>query len=114
MYTYRAFITRVIDGDSFECEVDPGFRLRLLLKGRQACRVLGINAPEVTGATKEAGLAAAARARELIEGKHLIIRTYRDDQTDKYGRYLADVFLEDGRMLGEALVAEGHAVFATY
>ena len=44
----------VVDGDTFDAELD----VWLGLVAVERVRVLGINAPELKGATKEAGLAA--------------------------------------------------------
>ena len=45
-YRYRAANPRVIDGDTVDCDVDLGFRIRTQMR----FRLLGINAPEKTRA----------------------------------------------------------------
>jgi len=88
MYEYRAFVLRVVDGDTIDVETDLGFSVVLA----QRLRLAGINAPEVKGAEREKGLETAAWLRNRIEGREVVIRTIQDKQ-EKYGRYLAEVFL---------------------
>ncbi len=125
---YRAQVVRVVDGDTIDVLIDKGFgdyraeRLRLL----------GINTPELhprsgTPEEREAerarAQAAKARVEELVAGKEVVLRT---SKPDKYGRWLATVFMAEpdsaidkmGRLiedlqpvsLNRLLVQEGHAV----
>lgn len=102
-YFYNAQVTRVIDGDTFEAEVDLGFRLKLGV----TVRLYGLNCPELHGATKEAGLAAKARVEQLTAGQRILLESWK---LDKYGRSVARVQLPDGRHLTDVLLAEGHGV----
>jgi micrococcal nuclease len=76
-----------------------------------------INAPEVRGLERERGLASRDFLRALIEGKEVFLQTVRD-QKGKYGRYLADIWLEqaDGSWLNvnDYLVTHGHAEYRDY
>lgn len=98
---YPATVIRWVDGDTVELEVDLGFYLTT----RQHFRLLGYNAPEVVGAERSAGLAsmmiACSFAPEL--GKVTVVST----KGDKYGRWLANVILPDGRDLVSALIDAG-------
>ena len=113
LYTYRATITEVIDGDTVRANVDLGFRIWV---NNETFRLYGINAPEtrlggsrkVTEAEKARGLAAKAALAALIEGREVILCTIRDRQ-EKYGRYLVRIFLDDLEV-NEWLVETGHAV----
>ena len=72
---------------------------------RQKLRLRGIDAPELS-------VAEGQEAREWVLGRieednAVWVRTERPD---KYGRYLADVFLPDGGFLNGELVAQGAAV----
>lgn len=107
-YTYRAEIVNVVDGDTVDVEVDLGFSATLKMR----CRLWGINAPEMRGASAEAGREAKARLRYLIEtgGNVLTIKTHKDRQ-DKYGRYLAELCIAGSpRTINQQMVDEGHAV----
>ncbi|MFV0444649.1 MAG: thermonuclease family protein, partial [Planctomycetaceae bacterium] len=113
MYEYRARITRVIDGDTVEAEIDLGFHVRFTA----TLRLTGINAPETRGSERAQGLAATQYLNSLLDDltgdtRELLIRTQKD-RTGKYGRYLAELIVGEVN-LNHALVAGGHAVPATY
>ncbi len=106
MYTYKATIIDVYDGDTATAVVDLGMRISTTIR----IRFNGINTPEVRGDGKKAGIAARDRVRELILGKDVIIKTYRDKQ-EKYGRWLADVYLpNEETSINQLLISEGLAV----
>lgn len=114
MYEYRARITRVVDGDTVDAEIDLGF-------GCFQCerlRLAGLNAPETRGGERVRGLDAKHFLETLIE-KHprLTIRTEKDRQ-GKYGRYIATLYGDDihgaAVNLNLALIHAGHAVPAQY
>lgn len=77
-------------------------------------RLYGIDTPELRGSEseKQAGRAARDYLRSLIDGKDVIIKTYRD-RRGKYGRYLAEIFIQDEENkwinINQNLVAEGFA-----
>lgn len=103
LYTYRAEILRVVDGDTIDARIDVGFRMTT----EQRLRLLGVNCPETKGATREAGLAASAYTRSAILGKTVLIRTAK---SDVFGRWLAAVYLEDGTDFNASLLEKGFAV----
>ena len=106
MYVYIAKVLDVHDGDTITALVDLGFRVQTQLK----LRFYGINAPEVTGITKEEGLKSKNRVEELILGKDIILKTHKDKQ-EKYGRWLADIYLPDQETsINNLLVEEKLAV----
>ena len=94
-YTYRATITRVIDGDTVVADIDLGFHT---WRREVYLRLARINAPEPKGSTRKAGLAAGAWLRKKVEGKEIIIRTVKSkrgqDQLGSFRRYLAELFLD--------------------
>lgn len=59
------------------------------------------------------GPEASARNRELVLGKTVLLEKDKSE-TDSFGRLLRYVYLEDGRMVNELLVAEGFAVSKAY
>lgn len=103
LYTYKAFVERVVDADTLIVKIDLGFENRV----RQYLRLRGINAPELS---TEAGKKAKAFVeRELSKVPHVILTSSR---SDKYDRYLADVFYGEGkdeRYLNQVLLDEGLA-----
>jgi len=90
LYTYGARIERVVDGDTVIAHVDLGFGLT----ARERFRLRGINAPELNTADGQrakahlTGILAPSCAPES-GNVPLVIKTYK---TDKYGRYVADLF----------------------
>ncbi len=89
MYTYRAQVRSIFDGDTIRADIDLGFGVIL---HDQKLRLFGINAPEVQGVNREAGLLARNALREKIAGMTVILKTHRDKQ-EKFGRWLAEVYL---------------------
>jgi micrococcal nuclease len=105
-YSYRARVRSVYDGDTIRVDVDLGFGI---WAQDTALRLLGLNAPEVRGSEREAGLAVRdALLRRIPVGSEIMIVT-KKDKTEKYGRMLATLW-HDGENLNDWLLAEGHAV----
>lgn len=98
------------DGDTFCALVDKGTRGFELFHVRCA----GYDAPELTGATKPAGLASLAYAQSLAETGAVVlldsVAFEATDEEDNFGRMLAYVTLPDGRPLADVMIAAGQAV----
>jgi micrococcal nuclease len=105
MYTYRAKITDVYDGDTVTAVVDLGFRIQFEIK----VRLSGINTPEIKGNEKLEGLISKKRVVDLILHKDVILKTQRD-KTEKYGRWLGEIFLPGEEIsINQLLLNEGLA-----
>jgi micrococcal nuclease len=89
MYVYQAVVVRVYDGDTITVRIDLGFGVSKI----ETLRLFGIDTPEVRGDEREAGLKSRDWLRTLILNKEIIVKTYKDKK-GKYGRYLADIFIE--------------------
>jgi len=86
--TDQAEITAWIDGDTFEATVDLGFRVLT----RQRFRLMGYNAPELTGPEAPFGRQALDVVRRLLPaGSRVPLYADRDDS---FGRWLAHVWLD--------------------
>jgi micrococcal nuclease len=117
-YIYRALCVSVYDGDTITVDVDLGFGVWM---HGQKLRLFGINAPEVRGDEREAGLESRDALRAMLPaGKPIVIATKRD-RKGKYGRWLAEVFYmtntnPEGPMnsVTETLVVRGFAKRASY
>ena len=115
MYEYRCKVIKVIDGDTVDVDIDLGFDI--LLRDERV-RIMGIDTPESRTrdkVEKKFGLASKARLKELIGGKSgPILKTQinkkGEDMRGKFGRILGDFVTDDGRMVTDILVEEGHAV----
>jgi micrococcal nuclease len=105
LYTYRAFVRRVYDGDTVTLDIDLGFDVVLR---EQRVRLLRINAPELRGESRAAGLRSRDALRARIANKWVVLRTERD-RKEKFGRWLGEVWIE-GACVNEWMLAEGLAV----
>jgi endonuclease YncB( thermonuclease family) len=101
MYQYKAKVIRIVDGDTLHLEVELGFDVTR----KDSFRLYGIDAPELN---TDAGKAAKVWLAEALTQGVLIITTHKDDR-EKYGRYLATLWI-DQKNVNEAMVAAGHAV----
>lgn len=103
-WTYKVKEFRVIDGDTIDAELDLGFNVRIM----QRIRLARINAPEMS---TESGPASKAQLEKLLEASEITIQTKRSvtDQHDKYGRYIAEVWVENNN-LNDLMLEHGFAV----
>lgn len=110
MYEYKAKITRVVDGDTFDAIVDLGFNVTFAIR----IRLRLYDTPETWRPRNDLEEAHGNQATEfvknVIEGKDVRIVTYKDGASI-YGRYEADVYYHDlsgiERNLGSMLDQHG-------
>jgi len=108
LYTYRAKVLSVYDGDTIRVEIDLGFGMKWVGDGRGVqIRLSGIDAPEIKGSSRNLGLLSRDWLRQKINGREVILKTIKDS-TEKYGRYLGIIYLEDEN-INESLVVNGFA-----
>lgn len=114
LYHYKAVVTSVYDGDT--CTVDIDLGLHTWIKGEKL-RLMRIDAPELKGKTRSKGLVSRDYLRSQILNKEILIETIKDAK-EKYGRYLAEIWLENekGKLLNinDELVKNGFAVYRKY
>ena len=95
--------TKVIDGDTIEVNLDGVLT---------TVRLLGIDTPESVNPDEskncEEGIVASNFTKSLLNGTHVYLE-YDQELTDKYGRTLAYVYLEDMTFVNELLIKEGYA-----
>jgi micrococcal nuclease len=111
-FQYRATVVDIHDGDTMHllvmlCDVDLGFSVRARQDVRVDVRLAAINASELsspTGAADRDFLVSLAPIGTTVE-----LWTVKD-RTEKYGRYLAWIRLDDGRIVNDEMVKNGHAV----
>ena len=109
MYEYQAIIKRVVDGDTVDIDIDLGFGVVLR---DERVRIMGIDTPESRTSDKTEkvfGLASKERLKQLL-GKKSILKCKEYDSKGKFGRILGDFTTNDGRMVTDVLIEEGHAV----
>lgn len=107
-FKYKAKIIKVVDGDTFDAEIDLGFNF----KAKVRFRMYGLNAPETYGIPKDSeqykeGLKTKEWLLARLLNKEVILHTFKD-KTEKYGRYLASVRIENID-IGEQMIQEGLA-----
>lgn len=98
LYTFKATVERVIDGDTLLVHVDCG----LDCLTRQRLRFRGIDTPELS--TKEGRAAKRFIESKIKPNDFVIIKTHKND---KYDRYLVDVFYSPGEKDPAKVAAEG-------
>ncbi len=100
LFTYKATIDKIIDGDTLLVSFD--FNLDVSIS--QKLRLRGIDCPEMD--TDE-----GKRAKRFVESRlkpceFIIVKTYKD-RSDKFDRYLADVFYKIGESDSVIIAGEG-------
>lgn len=89
MFEYIAYVTKVYDGDTITVDIDLGFGI---MKKGEKIRLANIDAPEIRGEEREAGLVSRDALRGLILNKEVIIKTQKDAK-GKYGRYIGTIII---------------------
>lgn len=104
-YVYRATVRSIYDGDTLRVNIDCGFNI---WQKNVSVRLKGINAPEMTGADRNSGIISRDWLRNKLPiGAEIIIKTEKDTQ-EKYGRWLATIYL-NGTNLNEEMLKLGLA-----
>jgi micrococcal nuclease len=101
-------VTKVVDGDTFWADdgTSKGVKIRLI----------GVDAPESRKTFKKEvgyfGKEAKGYLSNLLEGKSVRLE-FDLNRTDKYGRTLAYVYLQDGTFVNAELIKSGYAMVMT-
>ena len=88
LYTYSAKLIRIIDADSLILNLDRGFGDSSI----KTIRLARINAPEIRGKEKEAGLIAKKYLEDLL-GKDPVL-TIQSLKLDSWKRSIAEVWYQ--------------------
>jgi len=109
-FSYRVKkVTKVVDGDTIDVTLDMGFDILY----QQRVRLFGIDTPESRTrdkVEKKYGLLSKKFLQEQLKNaKKVSIKTYKGDETGKFGRILGDVFI-DGKSDNSLMCQKGHAV----
>ena len=111
-YIYRIkSVTKVVDGDTIDADIDLGFDISL----SKRIRLAGIDTPEsrTTNAKEKAmGLESKEWLKKALEGaKDILIKTELPDSTEKYGRIIGHLFINGQETsLNNQMIAEGYAL----
>ena len=106
LYIYKAEVTRVVDGDTVDCEVDLGFGIT----SKMRFRLLDIDTAETwrpkTDAERAHGTEATNWLKLAVEGQAVIIKTDKDKR-GKY-RWLCRIYNYDDHDL--TAIADGRTI----
>ena len=109
MYEYGCKVTRVVDGDTIDVDLDLGFDI--IYKCR--VRLYAIDTPESRTRNKDekvrGKLAAKFLQDAISNGKNVILQTQLKDSKGKFGRVLASVII-DGININQQMVTNHLAV----
>ena len=111
-YIYRIkSVLKVVDGDTIDASIDLGFDISL----SKRIRLAGIDTPESRTRDleeKALGLESKEWLKKALEGaKDIIIKTEKPDSTEKYGRIIGHLFINDQEnSLNNKMIAEGYAL----
>ena len=109
MYEYKCKVTRVVDGDTVDIDIDLGFGVWL---HKERVRIYGIDTPESRTrdkVEKRFGLLAKEFVKKFVKGSDVILTTQKYDAKGKFGRILGDIMV-DGKSLAQTMITEHHAV----
>jgi micrococcal nuclease len=110
-YIYRIrSIHKVVDGDTIDADIDLGFDISLTKR----IRLAGVDTPESRTADekeKKYGLESKEWLKKKVEGaKNILIKTELPDSTEKYGRIIGHLFINDqDTSLNDQMIVEGYA-----
>jgi len=104
-FRYKAFVDLVVDGDTVDVTLDLGFKtLR-----KECMRLYGVDTPESRTKNvqeKMHGIIVKQYVKEQLEGKTVVLESVKQE---KFGRYLANIYLPDGSCINKTLVEKGMA-----
>jgi micrococcal nuclease len=94
MYEYKCNVTRIVDGDTIDAEIQLGFDISF----KSRIRLYGVDTPESRTRDldeKARGKLASAFLKEKIEGADLVKVQTKLDKKGKFGRVLGIIFADD-------------------
>ncbi len=105
MYKYKVHVTRIVDGDTVDVDIDLGFGM---IYKKQRVRMMGIDTPESRTRDLEEkfyGLKSKAFLKNILTGS----KKYRDiylvsHDKGKFGRILGEIFIADPYILDEGVM----------
>jgi micrococcal nuclease len=109
MYEYRVKnVIKVVDGDTIDVDIDLGFNISYT----QRVRLAGIDTPESRTRDlyeKKLGMESKEWLKNaLSHAKTIIIKTEKPDSTEKFGRILGWLYVNDVN-LNKAMIDQGYA-----
>ena len=111
-YIYRVKkVIKVVDGDTIDADIDLGFDISLTKR----VRLSGVDTPEsrtIDLKEKKLGLESKEWLKHKLEfAKDVLIKTELPDSTEKYGRILGNLYVNNEALsLNQQMIDEGYAL----
>ena len=107
-YRYNVKVTRVVDGDTVDVDIDLGFGM---VYKKQRVRMMGIDTPESRTRDLEEkfyGKASKAHLQKLLKDQKVQLQSH---DKGKFGRILGELFIGDSNFsVNQQMIKEYHAV----
>lgn len=107
MYTYKVEVTRVVDGDTVDVDVDLGFGM---VYKKQRVRMKGIDTPESRTRDLEEkfyGLLSKQFLKELLKGQEVKLISH---DKGKFGRIIGDLIIDPFQITEDVITNAGGSV----
>jgi len=110
-YIYRVKeVLKIVDGDTIDANIDLGFDISLTKR----VRLSGVDTPEsrtIDLKEKKLGLESKEWLKHKLEfAKDVLIKTELPDSTEKYGRILGNLYINNESLsLNEQMINAGYA-----
>jgi len=108
MYRYKVYVTRVVDGDTVDVDVDLGFGM---IYKKQRVRMMGIDTPESRTRDLEEkfyGKQSKAHLKTILSEGNVQLKSH---DKGKFGRILGELFIGDSSYsVNQQMIDEYHAV----
>jgi micrococcal nuclease len=107
---YVKKVTKVVDGDTIDVDIDLGFDISFTSRVRLA----GIDTPE-SRTTDKAEKALGLESKEYLskhlkDAKSVVIKTQKMNSTEKFGRILGWIYVDgDTVSLNDMMINDGYA-----
>lgn len=111
MYEYRVKnVTKVVDGDTIDVDIDLGFNISY----SQRVRLAGIDTPESRTSDKfEKALGIESKdylKNKLKDVKLIVIKTEKPNSSEKYGRILGWLYIDGNTIsVNDQMIEDGYA-----
>ena len=108
MYRYKVNVTRIVDGDTVDVDVDLGFGM---IYKKQRVRMMGIDTPESRTRNLEEkfyGKASKAHLESILAEGNIELQSH---DKGKFGRILGELFVgSSSYSVNQQMIDEYHAV----
>ncbi len=108
MYRYKVYVTRIVDGDTVDVDVDLGFGM---IYKKQRVRMMGIDTPESRTRDLEEkfyGKASKANLKKILKDQEIQMVSH---DKGKFGRILGELFIGNSSYsINQQQIDEYHAV----